>query len=57
MKTNVEQALDEAVAALYFGDSSEYSIALWMVVSLLGGKEAAELLDQNPSAAFHKYCR
>ena len=50
------QALDEAVAAIYFADSSDYLSALWKIVSLLGGDEAVALLESDVSAAYKKYC-
>jgi len=53
--SNVENALYEAIGAIYFADNSDYLSALWTVVSLLGGEEAVELLERDPSAAWHKY--
>lgn len=50
-----KRALSEAVAAIYFADDSDYLQALWNVVKLLGGNEAADLLEQDESAAYKKY--
>lgn len=52
---NVESALHEAIEAIYFADDSDYLSTLWTVVILLGGDEAIELLEQDPSAAWHQY--
>lgn len=54
--TNEQKALSEAVAVIYFSDNSDYASALWKIVELLGGKEAADLLHENEAAAFEKYC-
>ena len=55
-KPNVKEALSVAVAVIYFDDSSDYSAALWEVVTALGGKEAADLLEEDGHAAYEKYC-
>lgn len=46
-----KEALSEAVAAIYFDDSSDYFSALWSVVRALS-PEMAELLANNEKAAF-----
>lgn len=46
-----EEALSEAVAAIYFDDSSDYCSALWSVVRAISPK-IAELLESNERAAF-----
>ena len=53
---DVKKALSEAVAVIYFDDSSDYPSALWAIVKALGGEEAADLLEENGSAAYEKYC-
>jgi len=52
---NTMEALGEAVSVIYLNDSSDYLSSLWEIVELLGGDEAVELLQDNGSAAFHKY--
>lgn len=52
----LKEILKEAVLALYFDDNSDYETALWKIVELAGGKEAADLLESNPEAAYNKYC-
>lgn len=51
----VAEALGEAVAAIYFDDSSDFSASLWEIVRLLGGDEAVNLLDENANAAYRRY--
>ena len=53
---DVQQALDEAVAVIYLGDSSDYLSALWEVVLALGGTEAVELLANDSQKAYERYC-
>lgn len=53
----IKKALSEAVSVLYFDDSSDYETSLWRIVMLLGGEEAVKLLEEDGSAAFHKYCK
>lgn len=50
------QALQIAVAAVYFADSSDYKAALFEIVKELAGQEGAELLYINPTEAYQKYC-
>lgn len=52
---DVKGALADAVAALYFDDSNDYGAALWGIVKKLGGKEAADLLENDERAAYEKY--
>ena len=51
----IEIALNEAIAAIYFNDNSDYLGALWNIVRFLN-PEAAELLEKDEWAAFDKYC-
>jgi hypothetical protein len=51
----VAHALGEAVAALYFDDSSYYASALWTIVLDLGGREAVDALQADSSSAYHRY--
>jgi hypothetical protein len=53
---SIADALKAAVAAIYFDDNSDYGCALWQVVRALGGDEACDLLDEDGSAAYAKYC-
>ena len=53
----VDEALSQAVKAIYFNDSSDYLQGLWEVVRALGGEDACKLLEENESAAFHKYAK
>ncbi len=48
----IDQALHEAIAAIYFDDGSDYPRALRRIVRILGGPECAELLDANPRACY-----
>lgn len=50
-RPNVSLALHEAVAAIYFNDSSDYETALWGVVKHLDPK-IAELLEEDEKKAF-----
>jgi len=50
-----KRALAEAVKAIYFADSSDYESFLWKIVEILGGKEAADMLEQNEHEAYKKY--
>jgi hypothetical protein len=52
---NPAHALGEAVSALYFADDSDYKGALQTIVRDLGGQAALDLLDSNPSAAYHRF--
>ena len=54
-ETRIKKALAEAVAAIYFNDSSDYGTALWSVVHLLGGEEAATLLEEDEAEAYAQY--
>ena len=56
-KPDVDEALSQAVKAIYFNDNSDYLQALWEIVSALGGKSACELLEEDESKAFHKYAK
>ena len=56
MEPNVKKALSEAVAAIYFDDSSDYSSALWAVVRALD-PQAAILLEEDDGAAYDKYSK
>lgn len=47
------QALQKAVAALYFADSSDYKTALWGVVRALS-PDMAKLLEQDEAKAFQE---
>lgn len=47
------QALQKAVAALYFADSSDYKTALWDVVRALS-PDMAKLLEQDEAKAFQE---
>lgn len=51
--SNPAHALGEAVAALYFADDSDYKTALRTIVRDLGGQATLDLLDADPSAAYH----
>ena len=53
---NTGDALEAAVAAIYFGDNSDYCTALWDVVASLGGDDAKLLLQEDSQAAFDKFC-
>ena len=55
-KPDVKKALSEAIAAIYFDDNSDYSAALWTVVTALGGEDVANLLEKDGAAAYKKYC-
>jgi len=55
VERRVRHALGEAVAAIYFDDSSDYLSALWAIVRDLGGDEAVNLLDADERAAYAKY--
>ena len=48
----IDAALHEAIAAIYFDDSSKFSGALWNVVRILGGPHCAQLLQENPRACY-----
>jgi len=50
------KALGLAVEAIYFEDSYDYISYLWQIVKALGGKEATDLLEDDTSSAFDKYC-
>jgi hypothetical protein len=54
---NQDEALGAAVAALCFDDSADYSSTLWSIVRLLGGEEAATLLELDERAAYEKYAQ
>ena len=54
MEKKKQKALAEAVASIYFADSSDYGKALWDVINALSPK-AAELLDKDPEKAYEKY--
>jgi hypothetical protein len=56
MSEEIELALKEAITAIYFADSSDYLSVLWTIVEILGGEEAAELLEKDESKAYKKYC-
>ena len=38
-------------------DYADFQSALWTIVKLLGGNEAAELLDREPQTAYEKYAK
>ena len=48
----IDAALHEAIAAIYFDDSSKFSGALWNVVRILGGPHCVQLLQENPRACY-----
>lgn len=48
----IDAALHEAIAAIYFDDSSKFGPALWSVVRILGGPCCAKLLEENPRACY-----
>lgn len=50
-----EKALGTAVAAIYLNDNSDYIKALWSIVRILGGDEAADLLSVDEQAAYTRY--
>lgn len=52
----IQEALSEAVAAIYFTDSSDYKPALHKIVQILGGDKALELLLDKPRLAYKHYC-
>jgi hypothetical protein len=54
---DVDEALSQAVKAIYFNDNSDYLQALWEIVSALGGESACQLLEEDESKAFHKYAK
>lgn len=47
------QALQKAVAVLYFADSNDYKTALWDVVRTLS-PDMAKLLEQDEAKAFQE---
>lgn len=49
------RALSYSVAAIYFGDSSDYKSALWDIIEQLS-PDAKALLENNPKSAYDKYC-
>lgn len=49
---SIDAALHEAIAAVYFDDSSDFRPALLRIVSILGGPERLELLQDNPRACY-----
>ena len=51
----VGHALGEAVAAIYFNDSSDYLCALWTIVHDLGGEDAVKLLETDEKTAYARY--
>lgn len=55
--TNNEKALGEAIAAIYFDDSSDYESALWIIIKLLGGEYAVDMLEKNRSEAYKLYAQ
>lgn len=46
-RTREKSALIEAVKIIWLNDSSDYESALWKIVELLGGKEVADMLEDN----------
>lgn len=50
----IDKALHEAIAAIYFDDSSDYAGALRRIVRYLGGPECSELLEADPKALYDK---
>jgi hypothetical protein len=54
MKT--KKAVHAAVAAIYFGDTSDYASALWEVVNILDPKMAS-LLVESENEAFEASCK
>lgn len=53
----LEKALKEAVAVIRFDDNSDFEAALWDIVEATGGPDAAKLLEEDPKAAYDKYCK
>jgi hypothetical protein len=56
MTEKESEALRIAVKAIYFDDSSDYQSYLWDIVTILGGDEASNLLEEDAQKAFDKYC-
>ena len=56
MTEKEKNALAIAVKAIYFDDSSDYQSLLWEIVTILGGDEASNLLEEDAQEAFDKYC-
>ena len=52
----IKLALSEAIAAIYFNDSSDYLGALWNIIHALN-PEAHSLLIKNEHAAYDKYAK
>lgn len=50
-----KKALHIAISAIYSDDSSDYKSSLLEIVEVLGGDEALQLLNKDPSQAFHIY--
>ena len=49
-----ENALAEAISAIYFADNSDYLSYLWCVVSAIND-DAAQLLEDDEDEAYRKY--
>lgn len=48
MQTQIDQALFEAVSAIYFDDNSDFKPALLRIIRILGGNEALEKIENEP---------
>jgi hypothetical protein len=55
MTQKEKEALAKAVEAIYFDDSADYSGYLWDIVRIIGGQEAADLLESDEQEAYMKY--
>ena len=56
-KNKIDSALSKAVKAIYFNDSADYEHYLWLIIEILGGEEAGNLLEDNAEEAYNKYCK
>ena len=54
LRDKCENALKEAISAIYFADSSDYSSYLWQVLRAIDD-EAAQLLEDDAAEAYRKY--
>lgn len=52
--TAVEDALHEAIAAIYFDDGSDFKRALLRIVRILGGAECLDQLNDDPSSCYQQ---
>lgn len=49
-----QRALSIAVQAI-LGDEDDYVTALWQIVEVIGGEEAAEMIERDPQRALKTY--